>query len=360
MISDEKIIRDLLKNHADKVDVAEYTQQKNLANRYGVSEATVSRKIRKLVDKGLLKLHTGKSAITRGMLGGNPNIYIPTLIAIENGGLVTNFHQITGSPLDSVIRTFGIGLADMHGKLHIRIPIKEAPEKDGLTWKGPVELNNGIKQYIRHIFHAGDRVSIEKFVGGKNPSIILKPHFLSQRGDTPEALINHFVEVAWAIWVDLEMAGYRLEFPEGPKGEAKFTLRCKAFEEIGYTESENILIDYSKGKAELHPTTGTLHGNRIMSDLLLSSPTIKAHIETDILSDEQKVRALDEIGELSKMVTAVNDTRNRVEQAETKIGVIAQSVSSLAKDINKFMGMLEGTQKEQPDKPHTDPGGMFG
>lgn len=322
----------------------------------------MSRRFKRLKDEGLIKEHRGKSRLLNQMSEGRPKVYIPTLKGIEHGGLQGKFRQITGgSAEEGIFRRFNIGLADMHGKLHIKIPINSSPApEDDFVWKGPNVLQNGVKQYIRYIQKAGDRISIEKFVGRNKSSIILKPRFISGFNDSPEDLIKRFIDVAWGIWTDLEMKGYRLAFPEGPEGEAKFTLTCAAFEKIGYTESKNITIDYSQGFAELHPKTGSLHANKLMAELLLDSNTIGKKFEKEIFTDEEAVQALDEVGEYSKMVESIKKTRERVERNAQKTDLIADHVGDLATSVNRLMDMLDRVQEERtPGKHLEDPGGGY-
>ena len=358
------ILERLLQNHIDHQDLSNYILQKDIREAAGCGKSKASRKFKELKEEGMIKEHKGKSNILNSAGNGRCKIFIPTLKGIEHGGLQGKFRKITGgSAEESVFRRFDIGLADMHGKLHIKIPIKEIPEDDGLVWKGPNKLNNNVEQSIRYIEKAGDRVTIEKFEGPNSCSITLKPRFISSFQDSPEDLINRFVDVAWAIWQDLEKKGYRLAFPEGPKGEAKFTLKCQAFEKIGFTESKNVLIDYSSGEAELHPQTGDFRANKIMAELLLDSEIVSNKIEKDIFSEEEMVKGLDEIGEYSKMVQNVRETKKRIKKTENKTDTIASHVSDLAEAVNKMMNTIEeaAEPEEKPKIPETKPGdGMYG
>lgn len=337
-----------------------------MLKKYDCSKSTISRRFKRLKDEGFIKEHLGKSKLLNQMSEGRPKVYIPTLKGINYGGLEGKFRQITGgSAEEGIFRRFNIGLADMHGKLHIKIPINSSPApEDDFVWKGPNKMRNGVKQYIRYMQKAGDRVTIEKFVGSKTTSITLKPRFISNFNDSPEDLIKRFIDVSWAIWSDLEMKGYELGFPEGPEGEAKFTLTCAAFEKIGYTESKNVIIDYSQGFAELHPKTGTLNANKLMAELLLDSNTIGKKFEKEIFSDKEAIQALDEVGEYSKMVESISRTREKVERNAEKTDLIAHHVGDLARSVNKLMNMLEGAQEQQQQQNNPPPpsagGHMYG
>lgn len=350
------ILEKLLLNHKDNVDLEDYILQKDIVNMSDYCKSSISQKFKKLENEGYIKVHSGKTKLYNSMSDGRAKIYVPTLKGIENGGLTSKFKKITGGPKDSsIFNRFGIGLADMHGKLHIKIPINHEPEDDGLVWKEPDTGLKGTQQYIRFIEKAGDRVTIEKFVGKEHKSIILKPRFIADFQDSPEDLINRFIDVAWAIWSDLEMKGYELAFPEGPEGEAKFTLRCPLFEEIGYTDSKNILIDYSQDVAELHPTTGSLKANKLMSELLLDSHTINNKFENNVVSEEEFIKGMDEIGEYTKMVDIIEKIYDKHERTEKKVDLIANSFNKLLEMINE-----NSDQQKEYEPPEFKGGNIYG
>ena len=355
-----EILEELLLNHKENVDLDDYILQKDIVEKSRYSTTTICRRFNELKENNYIKEHTSKTKLYNSMSKGNGKIFVPTLKGIEHGGLEGKFHKITGgSAEESVFDRYGIGLCDMHGKLQIKIPIKSQPhEEDDFAWKGPNDkMQNGVKQYIRYCYKAGDQVSIEKFVHEYNgpKSIILKPRFISNYDDSPEDLIERFIDIAWAIWTDLKMKGYELSFPQGPEGEAKFTLSCPAFNDIGYTESNNVIIDYSKGEPELHPATGSLHANKIMAELLLDSKTISNKFEKQIFSEEEMMKGFDEIGEYSKMLDIVKKLDERHKKTEKKVGVIAKS-------FNKLMTMVESEEQPEPDfdVPDEPQGGMYG
>lgn len=366
---EKTFLKELIKNHYDHPqDPSYYITQKKIAQDYDIPKSTVNYNFKKLKEKNLIRKHEGKTKELRRNTCDKSKVFILTKKGIEVGGLSREFEKITEGPNNSPLKST-ITLADLHGDLSISFQVNKVPEDDGLEWKVN-QLKNGVKQKIRTVYYGGDRISIELFEGKEKSRVVLKPRLIAGQHDTPESLLNAFREAAYGIRTDLEMAGYRLGLPE-EKGEGKFTLRSKVLSDIGYLESENTLFDQSQGMQEIHPRTGDIESNKLMTEIVTTHEMLEDRL--DPLPDSEKIKILDDIGELSKMVTSVKRFNNKldekldpVEQRQDLLAknqqVIAQSVKQLADDFNRFMEKIERPQTEnmQPDIPE-DPGGrMYG
>ncbi len=295
----------------------------------------------------------------RGTGGNKHKVYTMTKKGINYGGLGRELQKFTGGPKDNPLSSY-ISLADLHGDLSIKFEIKEIPEEDNLPWKGPIELNNGVKQKVAHLWARGDKIAVELYHGCKNPSVILKPSLIAEREDRPEDLIETFINVAYDIRRDLEREGYRLNLDHEQNGEGKFTIRSKALDGIGYYEGENFIIDQSKGEPEIHPKTGDLETNKTMSDMILNLEEREDQVE--LLDDQDKLDLIDEVGELSNLIKNVKETRDKIERTDKKTNIIADNVSDLAKSLNQLMDMLGVDQESRPDpggEAPEDPGGLI-
>lgn len=360
------ILKELIKNHEDfSEDPQRYTRQVDISEKHDIPKSTLYYWFKKLEKKGLIKQHKGKTKDLASITCDNSKIYVLTQEGINHGGLGTEFEKITAGPKNSPLKS-SIYIADLHGDLSISFQVNEIPEDDGIVWKEN-PMNNGVVQKIRTVFKGGDRITIELFEGKENHSIQLKPRIIAGREDTPESLLKAFREAAYAIRTDLELKGYRLGMGQ-EKGEGKFTIRSKILEDMGYLEGDNTLLDESQGVTEVHPRTGDIDSNKLMAELLTNYRTGPEELE--ILSDEKVVETLDELGEISKMVTSVKKFSNKLgpverkqERIERNQQIIAKNVKQLADDFNKLMDMLDQGQKQQkeysPTKPEPQGGGYL-
>jgi DNA-binding Lrp family transcriptional regulator len=358
------LLSEFLKNHKNYQDSpSKYIIPSNICDKYSIAPSTLSYRLDKMKEEGLIKVHSTKTEKARKTLCDSRKIYIPTKQGVDHGGLGREFEEITEGPNDSTSHlNSSVSLADLHGDLSISFQVNDLPENDTITWKKVNELKNGVTHKMRTIFKAGDRISVELYEGTKTSKIVLKPRLLAGQQDTPESLLKAFRDAAYEIRSYLIEKGYSLGMGE-EKGEGKFTIRSKTLEGIGYLEGENTLFDRSQGMTELHPRTGDVESNKIMSELLTNYQANQQKLE--YLNQEDIVNTLDGMGEIAKMVNSVNDFNKKIEpvmkeQAEIKKNqkVIAQSVKQLADDFNKLMNMVQDGE-EQPDysPPDTDPGG---
>ena len=358
-ITEEEILEELIYNHENHSEnPLRYVYLSDIAEKYRVSRSTVTRRIKEMEERGLVRLNTRKTKLLRSITRNKNKVYTITREGIKYGGLFGELQRITEGPSNSPLNS-SLSLCDLHGDLSISFRINETPDRDPFEWKTN-KLNNGVTQKIRTIFHNGEKISIELFEGSKSSKVVLKPTLIAERHDTPEDLLKAFKKAAYGIRRDFERAGYRLGIGT-QKGEGKFTLRSEALKGIGYHEGENILIDKSKGETEVHPRTGDIETNITMTGIL--NQTEVDDKKYDLLSDEEKIEMLEEVAELSTMIRDVKQTKRRVERTDKKANLIADHVGDLARSVNKLMNMLEGAQ-EQPepdfDVPDEPQGGMYG
>jgi uncharacterized protein (DUF4213/DUF364 family) len=82
-----------------------------------------------------------------------------------------------------------------------------------------------------------------------------------------------------------------------------------------------------------------------MADILTTHEIHPSKI--DILDTNEKIEMIDEIGELSNMITSVKRTEDKIEMIEKKIDVTGKSVKILSDNFNKLLDMISPEDQDQ-------------
>lgn len=348
-VSDRELLKDLATNLENLEDPKDYLNISDLADKYNMAKVSIRERLKRLEERGEIKLSKIKSDMKKSRILNNSKIYIPTSRGLQNYGIS---RPELGQSSEGSKET-SLELQNTHN-LEIKFKVLELPETPVVDWdnrEDPVELNNGVKQYIkRDTNEDGERITLILTRGKDNHSIKIKPKLLA-REETVEDLNKEIDKIAQEYRRELERRGYKLGLGQKNDSEVKYTIRSPALEDLGYIEGGNFTIDRSEDVGEYHPDTGSERGNRVVAKALDGSTL-------EELEDKDPLEILEETGELGELFTEIEKNRKIQKQTIQGIKEIAQQQGRLAQSFNDLLEEIKGPS-ERIDRGNA-PGGMYG
>jgi len=352
-VSNKELLEALTKNLKSLEDPSQYLNISDLAQRYEMRSQSMGERLKRLKKKGLVKLSKVRSDLKKSTILNKSKIYIPTSQGLEKYGIPrpeSGFSSV--GPKDTKLE-----LKNIH-RLEISFKVLSLPSRDRIDWdnkEDPIELNNGVKQFIKRDENEdGERITMILYKGKNNSTLVIKPKLLARGTEGVEELKEEIDRIAHEYRRSLERRGYRLGLGQKNDNGTKYTLRSPVLEDLGYLEAGNFTIDRSEGVEEIHPKTGSEKGNRVVAQALDGSTL-------EELKEMDPIEILEETGQVGELFTEIEKNRKIQLKAIKGVKEIAKQQGQLAQSFNDLLEEIKGVDQRGPEIDRGEPGrSMYG